>query len=241
MLLTLAKFELKNLLRDKMTIFMFIYPLVLGGLGKYLITNNYVDGAALGITAMLMAILTGFAYGAMAGFSLLDDRDDHVFTSLQIAPISLNYYIWFKVLFTYLLAVLSSFFIVWVTGVFTLAAGDLILISALSALQTPLIAFIINAFAQNKVEGFVTMKAAGLLLLLPIGSYFFLDVKEWLFAIAPGFWPAKAVQYSILQPQIDTGLISMNLNFYQYILLGFAYNLLLITAAFGTFRKKNDI
>ena len=26
MLLTLAKFELKNLLRDKMTIFMFIYP-----------------------------------------------------------------------------------------------------------------------------------------------------------------------------------------------------------------------
>ena len=59
MLLTLAKFELKNLLRDKMTIFMFIYPLVLGELGKYLITNNYVDGAALGITAMLMAILTG--------------------------------------------------------------------------------------------------------------------------------------------------------------------------------------
>lgn len=61
MLLTLTKFELKNLLRDKMTVFMIIYPLLLGGLGKYLIAHNYVDGPALGITAMLIAILSGLS------------------------------------------------------------------------------------------------------------------------------------------------------------------------------------
>ncbi|MCR3921969.1 MAG: hypothetical protein NUK65_05530 [Firmicutes bacterium] len=241
MLLTLARFELKNLLRDKMTLVMIIYPLLLGGLGKYLINNNLVEGPALSITAMLMAIVSGFAYGAMAGFSLLDDRDDQVFASIQISPISLPFYIGFKVIFAYLLAVLSNFFLIWYMGTIPLSLGNMLLISVLSALQTPIMAFLINAFAHNKVEGFITMKATGLLLLLPIGSFFFLDAKEWLFALAPGHWTAKAVQYILLEAQIDAGLISMNLNFYQYIFIGIAYNLLLVAVTFRIFRKNDNI
>jgi fluoroquinolone transport system permease protein len=241
MLLTLSKFELKNLLRDKMTAVMIIYPLVLGGIGKYLIDNNIVEGQALGITAMFMAIIAGFAYGAMAGFSLLDDRDDQVFASIQISQMSLSYYIWFKVAFAYFFAVISSFFIIWFTGAIPVSTGDMLLISLLAALQTPITAFLINAFANNKVEGFITMKATGFLLLFPAAGFFFLDALEWLFAIAPGHWPAKAVQYAILRPQIDAGLISMNLSFYQYILLGILYNMLLVLAAYKIFKRKNHI
>ena len=120
--MTLAKFELKNLLRDKMTVFMFIYPR--SGNSKYLITNNYVDGAALGITAMLMAILTGFAYGAMAGF--LGDRDDHVLPPANCTNF-VKLHIWFKYITPLavlkFLLVLVSLPLLW----------DLILISALSA------------------------------------------------------------------------------------------------------------
>lgn len=241
MLLTLTRFELKNLLRDKMTAVMIIYPLILGGIGKFLIDNNIVEGQALGITAMFIAIITGFAYGAMSGFSLLDDRDDQVFASIQISPVSLDHYIWFKVVFSYLLATLSSFFIIWFTGVIPLTTGEMLLISLLAALQTPIAAFLINAFANNKVEGFISMKATGFLLLFPAASFFFLDAKEWLFAIAPGHWPAKAIQYALLRPAIDAGQVGMNLNFYQYIAVGMAYNAVLILATYRFFQSKNNL
>ncbi len=241
MLLTLAKFELKNLLREKMTAVMLIWPLLIGGIGKYLIDQNIVEEQGLGITAMMIALMIGFAYGAMSGFSLLDDRDDQVFASIQISPVSLNLYIWFKVVFVYILAVGSGFFIIWFTGAIPLSNADILLIATLSALQVPITAFLINAFAHNKVEGFVTMKATGFLLILPVGGFFFLDAKEWLFALAPGHWTAKAVQYAMLQPQIDSGFIEMNLSFYQYAIFGIAYNLLLVVATFMLFKKKNDM
>lgn len=241
MLLALAKFELRNLLRDRMTLIMFFWPLVLGSLGKYLIVNEIVEGQVLGVTAMMISLLAGFAYGAMGGFSLLDDRDDQVFVSIQISPVSLAHYIWFKVCFVFVFAVLAGFFMIWYIGTFYLTVFEIFIISVLSALQVPVVAFLINAFAKNKVEGFVTMKATGFLLLFPIGGFFFLDAKEWLFAVAPAHWPAKAVQASMLRPHIEAGLVEMNLTFQQYLSIGFLYNLLLIIAAYKFFKKKNHL
>ncbi len=237
----MAKFEIKNLIREKMTAVMMIWPLLLGGIGKYLIQQEVVEGQAMGVVAMLMALLAGYAYGAMAGFSLLDDRDDQVFESIQISPVSLKLYIWFKIAFVYLLAVLASFFIIWFTGAIEMSGGNILLIALLSSLQTPINALLINAYAKNKVEGFVTMKATGFMLMLPIGGFFFLDAKEWLFAIAPGHWAGKAVQFALLEPQINAGFIDMNLNFYQYIGIGVFYNLILMTVAFRIFKKNNNL
>jgi fluoroquinolone transport system permease protein len=238
----LTRFELKNLLRDHMTGFMIAYPLVLGGIGKYVIDRGVIDDPqAVSLTAMFVAILAGFSYGAMAGFSLLDDRDDQVFASIQISQMSLTLYIWFKVAFAYLLATLSGFFVIWFTGVIPLSAFDMLLLAMLSALQAPITAYLVNAFANNKVEGFITMKATGFLLIFPVAGFFFLDRLEWLFAIAPGHWPAKAVQYALLRPLIEAGHVTMNLTFHQYIGLGMAYNVVLVLLAYRLFKAKNHL
>ncbi len=241
MISAMVKFEIKNLIREKITMVMFLYPLVLGGIGRYAIENEAVEGQALGVIAILLALIAGFSYGAMAGFSLLDDRDDQVFASIQISPISLSLYVWFKVLFVYVLAVLASFFLIWFTGAIDMSFGEILMVSALSSLQVPIVAFLVNAFANNKVEGFVTMKATGFLLLFPIGGFFFLDTKEWLFSLAPAHWAAKAVQYSMLRVHIEAGFVKMNLDFYQYLGIGILYNLLLIAASYKIFKRKNNI
>jgi len=241
MLLAWSRFELKNLLRNKMTVVMIFYPLILGAIGRYLIVNGIVQEQALAFVAMLLAILMGQLYGAMAAFSLLDDRDDQVFASIRISPVPLNRYIWFKVGFAYCFALAAGFFIIWFSGAITLSTGDILLVAALSALQTPITAFLVNSFASNKVEGFVAMKASGFLLFFPIGGFFFLDAREWLFAIAPLHWAAKAVQHAILQPLIETGQVRMNLTFYQYIIVGLVYNLFLVTATLQLFRRKNEL
>lgn len=241
MLLAWSRFELKNLLRNRMTAVMIFYPLILGGIGRYLIVNGIVQDQALAFVAMFLAILMGQLYGGMAGFSLLDDRDDQVFASIRISPVPLNRYIWFKVGFAYCFALAAGYFIIWFSGAIPLSAGDTLLVAALSALQTPFTAFLVNAFANNKVEGFATMKASGFLLLFPLGGFFFLDAREWLFAIAPLHWAAKAVQHAILQPLIEAGQVRMNLSFYQYIIIGLGYNLLLVAATFYLFSKRNEL
>jgi fluoroquinolone transport system permease protein len=239
MFATMLKSEVKNVLRERMTMVMLVYPLFLGGIGYFLIQREIVSGDGIGLTAMLLTVLAGFLFGAMAGFSLLDDRDDQVLESIQISPVPVQWYIWFKIIFAYILGIFAGFFMIWVTGAVDLGVGDILLLAALSALQVPITAFLINAFAMNKVEGFVTMKGSGFLVIFPVAAFFFLDAKEWLFAFAPAHWVAKAVQHSLLQPMISAGLVEMNLGFYGYIGIGFLYNLLLVAGAFLLFKKKN--
>jgi fluoroquinolone transport system permease protein len=47
MLVTLAKFEIKNLIRDRMTLVMLLWPLILGAIGKYLISSGVLEGQAV--------------------------------------------------------------------------------------------------------------------------------------------------------------------------------------------------
>lgn len=239
MLITMLKHETKNLLREKMTLVMMLYPLLIGVAGRILLDREIIYGQGVSLAAMLFTLFAGFAYGAMAGFSLLDDRDDQVLESIQISPVSVNWYIWLKICFAFVLAVIADSFIIWFTGALNIGLCDIFLLATLSALQVPIVAFFVNAFAKNKVEGFVTMKGAGFSLIFPVAAYFFLDWKEWLFSFAPAHWLAKAVQYLTLQPAIEAGVVQMNLNFHQYIGIGFIYSLLLVLGAFTLFKKRN--
>ncbi|HAH96681.1 MAG TPA: hypothetical protein DCL69_07260, partial [Firmicutes bacterium] len=59
-------------------------------------------------------------------------------------------------------------------------------------------------------------------------------------AIAPGHWAAKAIQYAMLRPGIAAGMVNMNLDFYQYIIIGFLYNFALAIVTFRIFRHRNE-
>ena len=235
----MIRFELKNIIREKMTIFMVFYPFILGAIGRLLIDYEVITGQEVEVTAILLTVITGFIFGAVGGFSLLDDRDDQVLTSIQISPVPVQWYIWFKVGFTYVLAVLGGFFMIWIVRVIDLSVPQILLVALLNALQVPFVMFIINAFSTNKIEGYVTMKGVGFLVIFPAIGFFYLDAIEWVFALAPAHWAAKALQYSILKPLIQANMVAMNLDFYGYLGLGMLYNLLLAGGAYAIFKKKN--
>lgn len=238
MLMRLMKFEFKNLIRDRMTAMLLVYPIMVGFLGKYLLENQNFDENGINLLVVTLTIISGMIFGSMAGFSILDDRDDNVFLSIQISPMNVRFYVWFKVVFIYVLSVLANLLIFIIMGGLGLELLDFILISMLIGLQVPINAFLINALSSNKVEGFIAMKGSGFLIIFPIVSFFFLDWKEWLFAFAPAFWGAKAVQVSLFAKYIDSGLVSMNLNFWMYLGIGFVYNLILIYVMYNVFKHK---
>jgi fluoroquinolone transport system permease protein len=236
----LVKFEMKNILRDRMTIILMVWPIAVGLMGRYFINSNTLDKMASEMLIIALTLMSGMIFGAMAGFSILDDRDDNVFVSISISPLSVQAYVIFKVVFIYLMAVLSGIVTIYLAGGLGFAWWQVVLVALLAALQAPMNAFLINAFASNKVEGFVTMKATGFLLIFPIFSYLFLDWKEWLFAIAPGFWAAKAVQTILFSDAISAGMIDMNLTFWPYLLIGFLYNIFLVVFMYSFFRKRTQ-
>jgi fluoroquinolone transport system permease protein len=238
MLFRLMKFEFKNLIRDRMTAMLLVYPLMVGFLGKYLLDTQDFDENGINLLIVALTIISGMIFGSMAGFSILDDRDDNVFLSIQISPMNVRFYVWVKVIFIYTLSVLANILIFVIMGGLGLELFDFILISLLIGLQVPINAFLINALSSNKVEGFIAMKGSGFLIIFPIVAFFFLDWKEWLFAFAPAFWGAKAVQVSLLQPYIDLGVVSMNLNFWMYLGIGFIYNLVLVYLMYNVFKRK---
>lgn len=238
MLSRLMKFEFKNIIRDQMTLLLLLYPFMMGGLGRLLLEKTQFDASLVSMMIITFGIISGLIFGAMAGFSIMDDRDDHVFVSIKISPLNIRTYVWFKVGFITALSVVSNF-VIYAFIDFNMDLSLYFVLSLLSSLQVPIHAFIINALASNKVEGFMAMKGSGFLLIFPIASFFFLDAKQWLFAFAPAFWVFKAFQYELLKPMMDLNLVSMPLNTLSYVLIGMIYNILLIVILYSRFKDTS--
>ncbi len=231
--------ELKSILRDRMYFFFAAYPAILGVVGYFLVSylNDQGNAMASQIVVLLLILMTGFVYGAITGFTLLDDQDDMVIASLKITPISVRTYIRLKLLMSYVFAMAATLLLMVLTGF--LKGSDVslyLMIMLLSSLQAPIIALLINSFARNKVEGFVVMKSTGILLMVPIASLFLTDWKEIFLGLIPGFWPARLVTTYLL-PATNLFLGST----VMYFIVGMVFNGLVIYGLFAQYTKRISV
>ncbi|HBN96018.1 MAG TPA: ABC transporter permease [Firmicutes bacterium] len=219
--------ELKKWLRDPLLSFMLAYPIVFALLGRYGVPwLAKVSGINMALFAdlvlVVLTLMTPHIFGALIGFSILEDRDDHVLTSIQVTPLSVAGYLSFRFVLVTVLACVSTWFILWFSQMGGLTLSQMGAVALLSSFAAPLTGLIINATASNKIEGFVAMKGIiGILIIFPIISLFFMDAKEFIFAIAPGFWPAKVIS-SIVRGE---GVLLLSQG--QYYWFGFIYAIIL--------------
>lgn len=218
-----------------------LWPILFGVLGYFLIplvrdaVNNPANPLPEVISTFLI-LMTGFVFGAVTAFTILDDNDDNVLMSLKITPINVRYYIIAKLIFAYIFGVIATLVLVFTTGFLKDATFiHIFLIAFVGSLQGPAVALIVNSFAKNKVEGFVFMKLSGLILMLPIAAFWIMSWKELILAIAPGFWPTRMVQMELL-PGLD-----YNMTFIVYFFIGVAYNLIFLTILMKIYTKRNNI
>lgn len=230
--------EAKKWIRDSMTAFMLLYPLLFGIIGRWVIpwltdTTGLNLDPYMDIVLAALTIMAAHIYGALVGFSILDDRDDHIFHSIQVTPLPIYQFVSFRLGLAMLLSFATGIYIPLFSNLIPLSWGEVILISAIASFSAPLVGLLMNAFAKNKMEGFAVMKGiVAILIIFPIASLFFTDAKEWFFAFAPGFWPAKAMS------SIVRGDEGQTIGFYSYILLGLGYVLLLNMLVYTWFQKK---
>lgn len=238
MYLSFIHAEFKKWVRDPMLSFMVAYPLIFGLLGRYGL--RYIENASgmsllpyTDIILVVLTLVTPNIFGALLGFSILDDRDDHILESVQVTPLSVAGFLAFRVLFVMLLSFASTLFVMWFVEIGGLTLWSMVTVSLLSALATPATGLLINALATNKVEGFVAMKGVvGILIVFPVVALFFMDFKELLFALAPGFWPAKVLS-SLVRGQ---GVLPLSTA--QYYWFGTLYAICANLAMAQAFRRK---
>lgn len=219
--------------------FMVVYPIIFALLGRYFlpwISDKYGFNFTpfTDLVLVILVLLIPLAYGALIGFSILEDRDDNVLTNIQVTPLSLHQFLSFRLVAIYFLCVIATIFVTWFSKVGDLPIKNIIAISFLASLEAPISGLLINSFAKNKIEGFAIMKAGGSIMVFPIIAIFFNGARELFFSFAPGFWSAKSIS-SIIR---GGGLY---LSYNQYYFIGLIYMVLLNIFAYYLFIKRTNL
>jgi fluoroquinolone transport system permease protein len=234
---TILKAELRNILRDRMYLFFAIYPVIFGIIGYFLadwIDKTYPSSIWDNITAMMMIIITGYVFGALIAFTLLDDKDDLVLMSLKVTPIDVKHYIYIKILVGMVFGFVATFILIVATDF--LPDSSLWIwfaVSILGALQVPSVTLIVNSFSENKVEGFVIMKLSGIVLMFPVIGFLVTGWVQYLLGIAPGYWAGRIVEMELLPTEGGSALLIFT--------IGVCYNLLATWLLLKLYAKKSNL
>lgn len=234
---TIIKAEFKAMFRDKMYAFFAIYPAIFGALGYFLvkwIDNEFPESIWDSVTAMMLIVVTGYVFGALIAFTLLDDKDDKVLMSLKITPINVKYYIYVKMFAGMVFGFIATLVLLLATN-FLPDANFLVIIgvSLLGAIQVPSVTLIVNSFSSNKVEGFVVMKLSGMVLMFPLIGFLVTGWAQYLLGVAPGYWAGRIVELELLPTEEGSAFLVF--------LAGVTYNLLATWLLMKVYTKRSNI
>lgn len=197
----LGPIDARSIHRDAFLRWMIGIPIVVAllfrwaipALGKHLLAAYGFDLSGYhGLIASFLLLLTPGLVGMVIGFLLLDQRDDHTLTALQVTPLTLNGYLLYRLLMPMALSAVMTL-LIYPIAALVQVPWLIVLGFALSAAPFAAIyALFLAAFAANKVQGFALMKAIGAVLWPPIVAYFVDSNWQLLCGIVPTYWPVKA-------------------------------------------------
>lgn len=258
---SLLSYELKNLFKDKMNMFMIFYPFLMlfitGFLAPKIVSqsNDPLSSMYILIIMFMFSLVIGcFVGGILLGFSLLDNKDEKTFNSISVTPASIKGYVLFKSVYCTVFSFLSNLIMLFGLKIFAreaytveilnmniidnISVPQVFIFSLVNSLITPAIALAIAAIAKNKVEGFVFVKAGGMLLMLPILLMLdaFKGLGQYFLGILPNFWSVKAIFNIAIN---DTS--ANNLPFMVYMVIGGVFSILISIYFYSIFRKKIQV
>lgn len=187
---------------------------------------NLIPYYPLFLSLFVLGLPLGF--GSLAGFVILDERDDDTLTALRVTPASMTGYAGYRISTVILASFLYTLGCISMTGLAPLSLlPGLVPAALLAGLFSPIVALLLATLADNKVEGLALGKAFGIFVLGPLAAYFVNSGWQPLFGILPTYWPAKAFWVAA-----EGG------SYWPYLLAGLLYHLLLAALLLRRFREK---
>ncbi len=235
--LTLAKNDFKNIVRDRFLIYAtIVFPLMIimiSRIIKHWIADSYpaIEGA-FPLLFLLFLLTIPFIFAFISAFLIIDERDEHLLTILRVMPISRNTYLIYRMLFVSLLAFVFILIFPNASGLIDntqFSFINYIPSAVLLAFLTPFATLLVATFATNKVQAFAIFKLGGTVFFLPLVAFFTDSIVRWVFGLVPNFWAFMALDTLMLKGTID----------WTYLVVGFIYQIALIIVLFYIFNRKN--
>lgn len=134
----------------------------------------------------------GILSGMMAGFLLLDEKDEGTLTALIVTPVPLQHYTLYRFGLAALFSAVVMFLMLQIIGLQLLPAWQLILFCISASLVSTIVALFLVLTAQNKVQGFAMGKFTSVAGFIIMGGWFLPESLQWLLGIFPPFLVHKA-------------------------------------------------
>jgi fluoroquinolone transport system permease protein len=182
----------------------------------------------IAVILMLATMQGSIAFGFIYSMVFVDEKDTNVAKVYGIVPISKFWFVVFRLIPPFLLATLSTFFLLLVEPFYGLPIGANLAYSALAGLVAPMMTLFVATMATNKIEAMTWQKLFNLPLLVPIASFFVPAPFSFLFAIFPTYWAYQGF-----------GLLVNGGNFWLYMLIGSVYSLALVVLMINKFTSRH--
>lgn len=190
--IVLIKTDFKNILRDRSLLIIFIVPVIIGMMLRFLppIYESYFPvmieyrGLILGAFSVVVSLLAGF----LLTFVMLDEKDQSLFQVFRITPFSFEQLTLFRIGVMGVLSFIFTIILIKSSGIITMKSYQAFLLAVTCCLAGPTYSLVILGLAKNKIEGVTYYKLLNTLMAIPIAGLFIETPIRFVFGIIPYFW-----------------------------------------------------
>ncbi|MCJ8325049.1 MAG: hypothetical protein HRU29_09160 [Rhizobiales bacterium] len=204
-----ARNDRKLIFRDKFLVFMTIISIIIAIIMRYLlpwadaalIEKGLMPSASIpyalhDLYPMLVSFTAlyngGIISGMVAGFLLLDEKDEGTLQALIVTPVPLHYYTIYRFGLASIFSAVVMFIMVYIINILLLPAWQLVLLCISASQVSTIVALFLVLTAQNKVQGFAMGKFTSIAGFTIMIGWFVPDTWQWLLGIFPPFLVHKA-------------------------------------------------
>ena len=144
------------------------------------------------LIVIYFSMLPSLLFGMLTGFIILDERDEEIISFIAVTPLGKNGYFSYKILSSVVLSFVFFFINIYASGLVTIPLVYSIGLALLTAIEAPIGAIFLAAFASNKVEGMALSKVLGMMYIAPFIAYFVKSDLQYFAGVLPTFWVTKA-------------------------------------------------
>jgi len=194
--------DVRAILRDRLLLWFLVLPIVVAvllGWGVPLLSGWLQARFAFDLIAYYPLIAGSYILvapsmvGFVAGFLLLDERDDHVLDAWRVTPVSLNDLFLYRVGTPVVLGTVMTLGGYSLMQLAPISIGPLLVAAILGAGAAPTLALALAGFADNKVSGLAIAKLVSAASNLALVAWFIPMPWQLLAGVLPTYWPMKVV------------------------------------------------
>ncbi|WP_422658830.1 hypothetical protein ACK8P5_24775 [Paenibacillus sp. EC2-1] len=236
----LLRSDVRQISRDPMLLSALLAPVLLIlflRLGIPMASNVVYERLGIELTLYYREImsffllLTPLILGMLSGFVILDERDENLISYYAVTPLSRRGYFLYRLSVPIVISTCFSLLLIYTVQLVYIPWTKLLLLMPMIAMEAPIVALFMSAFAANKVEGLALSKLAGLVVLAPLIIFWVPSPWQWLGGIIPTFWISKTYLIATQQG---------SLNFMLYVIIGTVVHLIFLKSLLRLFVNKLD-